>query len=151
MTGWPLGNEGINQPLHWYIEWGWNFPHSLRVGPARWLRNLTGVDGNLTGVDGNLTGVDGLSRSKAGEKDHFSRSETPAAIRRVETLRFKLWNRGYENCWEVILFPELPRNILINNRWNHQSIMLKSINKCMESMKVICCTFKRLRRNPTNL
>ena len=25
----------VPQPLHWYIGDGWNFPHSLRVGPAR--------------------------------------------------------------------------------------------------------------------
>ncbi len=34
-TGWPLvANEGINRYIG--IGWGcWNFPHSLRVGPAR--------------------------------------------------------------------------------------------------------------------
>ena len=35
-SGWPLlvGNEGPSTFTGWYI-YGWNFPHSLRVGPAR--------------------------------------------------------------------------------------------------------------------
>ena len=31
-NGGPIGNEGM-KPWLW---WGWNFPHSLRFGPARW-------------------------------------------------------------------------------------------------------------------
>ena len=34
-TGWPknVGNEGPS--TFSVVSWGWNFPHSLRVGPAR--------------------------------------------------------------------------------------------------------------------
>ena len=56
------------------------------------------------------------------KKTIFRGAKKPAEIRRVETLRFKLcFPRCTQNCWEVILFPELPRNKYIFNKQSLES------------------------------